>query len=492
MRSALLFHVLACGALPITPLTRRFFEEHHRQLRGEMSWSVPPALWFNQTLDHFDVLGGGMEWPQRFWVNATFWKGASSPVFLYIEGEGAGSAYSVVSGEHVELAATYGALLVALEHRYYGASVPVPDFSTANMRFLSSHQSIADIATFYDGFLKPHYNLTENNRVVTFGGSYPGALSAWARLRLPHIVHAAVSTSSPIQASFDDTSYNDVVANSLALPIIGGSPACTAATAAAFEAMDAAFAGAAAERHAMATKLMSCTGLDAKNDTMWAASNYGSFVQGMVQYNLETGYNVQKFCAEMTKPGRAPIDAFAAVIAATQNGQCMDNAYADYLLLLQNTTADKGANGLGLRQWTWQCCTQFSYWQDCDKGTACPLSKTFMTLDSNTQQCVDAFGPEVSRFLNTRTTRFTNAYMGGQAIASSRIIFVNGNVDPWHALSLWNSSSPVQPSVFIDGTAHCRNMCKFRSLATLRTNKRKPSPNTQPWKTPPHRPIPPH
>ena len=135
-----------------------------------------------------------------------------------------------------------------------------------------------------------------------------------------------------------------------------------------------------------------------------------------------------------------------------------DSAYADYLALLQSTKADKTAGGLGLRQWTWQTCTQFSYWQDCDAGTACPLSKAFMTLDSNTQQCQDAFGPAVSRGLNIRTTRFTNAYMGGQAIASSRIVFVNGDVDPWHALSLYNSTSPAQPSVFIAGTAHCRNM----------------------------------
>lgn len=205
---ALLALLPMCGALPVTSITRRFFERHQQLLRGEPGVSAPPDQFFNQTLDHFDVLGGGAEWPQRFWLNASFWKGGASPVFFYIEGEGAGSPYSVVSGEHVELAASYGALLVALEHRYYGASIPVPDMSTANMRFLSSHQAIADIATFLDGFLKPAFNLTAANKVVTFGGSYPGALSAWARLRLPHLVHAAISTSSPVQASFDDVSYN--------------------------------------------------------------------------------------------------------------------------------------------------------------------------------------------------------------------------------------------------------------------------------------------
>jgi hypothetical protein len=94
---------------------------------------------------------------------------------------------------------------------------------------------------------------------------------------------------------------------------------------------------------------------------------------------------------------------FAAAIAATQGGQCMDNSYADYLLQLRNTTADRGARGLGLRQWTWQCCTQFSYWQDCDKDSQCPLSKAFMTLDSNTQQCQDAFGVLPSGHLQGRS-----------------------------------------------------------------------------------------
>ena len=42
-------------------------------------------------------------------------------------------------------------------------------------------------------------------QVVTFGGSYPGALSAWIRLRLPHLVSAAFSTSSPVEAVIDFT-----------------------------------------------------------------------------------------------------------------------------------------------------------------------------------------------------------------------------------------------------------------------------------------------
>ena len=463
--SALLLTIATAALAAPTLLHARAFDAHLAARRAHAPGArAPPDLFYDQTLDHFDVLRGGATWRQRYWLNASLVRGADFPVFFYIEGEGAGSPFSVVSGEHVELAAEYGALLVALEHRYYGASIPTPDLSTPNMRFLSSHQALADIAAFYENALRPAFNLTVRNKLVTFGGSYPGALSAWARLRLPHIVHAAVSTSSPVQASFDDVSYNDVVAASLAMPLIGGSPGCAAATAAAFRAMDAAFSGGADARRAMASKLMSCGPLDGANDTMWAASNYGSFVQGLVQYNLEGGYSVAQYCAEMTRPGAAPIDAFAAAIAATQGGACLDNSYADYVAQLRNTTVDLGARGLGLRAWTWQCCTQFSFWQDCDANSSCPLSRAFMTLDSNTQQCQDAFGGGVSRALNERTTRFTNAYMGGSGIASSRIIFVNGNVDPWHALSLFNSSSAAQPSVFINGSV-------FRAALRARARK---------------------
>ena len=53
----------------------------------------------------------------------------------------------------------------------------------------------------------------------------------------------------------------------------------------------------------------------------------------------------------------------------------------------------------------------------------------------------------------------TNAYYGGVDYKGSRVVFVNGDIDPWHALSL-----PVKTyandvtSVLIKGTAHCANM----------------------------------
>jgi pimeloyl-ACP methyl ester carboxylesterase len=81
---------------------------------------------------------------------------------------------------------------------------------------LSSEQGLADLATFRQ-FIHSKFNLTNLNKWISFGGSYPGSLSAWFRLKYPHLVHAAVSSSAPMLAIIDFSDYMVVVNNSLSI-----------------------------------------------------------------------------------------------------------------------------------------------------------------------------------------------------------------------------------------------------------------------------------
>ena len=90
--------------------------------------------------------------------------------------------------------------------RFYGQSHPTEDMSRDNMRYLSSRQGLEDAGHFISAMNAEH-NLTT---WITFGGSYPGSLSAWMRLRFPHLVAGAVSSSGPLFAKLDYFEYLQV------------------------------------------------------------------------------------------------------------------------------------------------------------------------------------------------------------------------------------------------------------------------------------------
>ena len=90
------------------------------------------------------------------------------------------------------------AMLISLEHRYYGKSIPVSDLTTENMKYCNHNQALADLANFVDVQGKA-MNLTEE-KWITFGGSYPGMMAGWARLKFPTAIYASVASSAPVQA----------------------------------------------------------------------------------------------------------------------------------------------------------------------------------------------------------------------------------------------------------------------------------------------------
>lgn len=69
-------------------------------------------------------------------------------------------------------------------------------------RFLSSQQALGDLVEFHHHISETH-GLTGKNRWVTWGGSYPGMMAAWARQLHPSLFFASVSSSSPLRAVLD-------------------------------------------------------------------------------------------------------------------------------------------------------------------------------------------------------------------------------------------------------------------------------------------------
>lgn len=53
---------------------------------------------------------------------------------------------------------------------------------------------------------------------------------------------------------------------------------------------------------------------------------------------------------------------------------------------------------------------------------------------------------------------WTNSNYGALDIAVSRVVFVHGSVDPWHALGITKTQENDAPAIYIKGESHrCLN-----------------------------------
>ena len=147
------------------------------------------------------------------------------------------------------MAKKFGAAIVSPEHRYYGKSSPFDSLTTENLQFLSSKQALFDLAVFrqyyqvcicghiicqcpnvcthlFWAFYFFHLKETLNARYnrsgadsfwFVFGGSYAGALSAWFRLKFPHLTCGSLASSGVVLAVYNFTDFDKQVSDGTCL-----------------------------------------------------------------------------------------------------------------------------------------------------------------------------------------------------------------------------------------------------------------------------------
>ncbi|XP_071402429.1 thymus-specific serine protease isoform X2 [Centroberyx affinis] len=424
--------------------------------------------WFTQKLDHFN--GADVrEWKQRYFVNEAFYK-PDGPVFLMIGGEGPASPAWMQNGTWLTYAKKLGALCLMLEHRFYGKSHPTADLSTDNLRFLSSRQALADLAHFRTVVAEAR-GLT-NRKWVAFGGSYPGSLAAWFRLKYPHLVHASVATSAPVRAAVNFPEYLEVVWRSLAsedteCPLLVKKASDTLLE----RLKDPQTYNNISKDFNLCSKLQ----LQTEMDSAYLLETLAGSFMDVVQYNQDNrmasqgavGANItiKVLCGVMRDASLGePYARYAAVarlMMDTFSMKCVDANYTNYLRDMTNTSWDGPAAGGG-RQWVYQTCTEFGFYQSTDSPNQ-PFGG--FPLPYHVKQCADFYN--VSAETLAEAVAQTNEYYGGYDIRATRIVFPNGSIDPWHALGITQDITPDLPAVFINGTAHCANMYPARSQDPL-------------------------
>ncbi|CAH1161425.1 unnamed protein product [Phyllotreta striolata] len=151
---------------------------------------------------HFEWLSQMKTFKLRYLVNAKNFE-RTGPIFVYVGGKGDISVYAQNSGFIFDISKTFNAMIVFIEHRYYGQSLPFTNesFSLDNLKYLTTREVLADVMLVVNLLKKSTYDnafATETPPIVAFGSGYSGALAAWLRMKFPYMFLGAVASSAPM------------------------------------------------------------------------------------------------------------------------------------------------------------------------------------------------------------------------------------------------------------------------------------------------------
>ncbi|XP_067643764.1 putative serine protease K12H4.7 isoform X2 [Eurosta solidaginis] len=418
--------------------------------------------WFEQRLDHFDKEHKNITWKQLYYKNNTFYQNHSNaPIFLTIGGELAISPRWVKTGAWIQYAEEFGAMCFHLEHRFYGKSRPKSDLSFANLQFLTSRQALADVANFIQGMSRL-YNFNKTQKWIVFGGSYPGALAAWARKKYPHLIYGAISSSAPLLAKVDFFEYLEIVKVSLTTH----STSCLEAVGHGYAEIETLTHHEIGQRN-LDEKFRTCTQfrdsvenpLDMSTFFQTLTDNIADVVQLNKNNTSTAGYTIDEICNIMVNmtigPPVARLGIVSGMLLEKTNETCFDYKYDKKLEEMRNISWEaKMANWT--RQWTYQTCNEFGYFQTSNNKT--DIFGDRFQVDFFIKLCMDIYSERMDAKYLERVVSQTNENYGGLRPNTTNVLYVHGSIDPWHALGLTSSVDPNLPTIYIEGTAHCADM----------------------------------
>jgi hypothetical protein len=102
---------------------------------------------------------------------------------------------------------------IVLENRYYGTSCPYNTSTTDELRYLTTEQVIADFDLFARKVELPGVRDVNapGTPWITYGGSYPGALSAFTVKTYGHTFYSGISSSGVIHGQLEYPQWYDPI-----------------------------------------------------------------------------------------------------------------------------------------------------------------------------------------------------------------------------------------------------------------------------------------
>ncbi|KAI1097323.1 peptidase S28 [Jackrogersella minutella] len=420
---------------------------------------------------------------QRYWFDAQFYK-PGGPVIVLASGETSGTDRLpfLQKGIVYQLAKATNGVGVILEHRYYGSSVPVPDFTTENLRFLTTDQALADTAYFARNVKFAGLEDVDLNPATTpwiaYGGSYAGAFVAFLRVLYPDVYYGAISSSGVPEAIWDYWKYFEAAT-------VYGPPACVETTRKLTHIIDNILIGQKGSDYV--GKLKAAFGLpNVTYDNDFASAINGGIysLQSLNWDPTQSSDDFFVYCSNVssdsvlfpaTEARRASVEDLIKVGGYEAELDTLATRFLNYIGYVNMTSVSRCSGSQDAcysthdsefysqfdlaqtwRLWEYQVCTQWGYLQT---GSGVPedqlplISRT-IDVDYSALICREAFNitaPADVEYINR---------LGGFDISYPRLAFIDGEWDPWraagvHAIGLpERTNTPSEPYILIDRAVH--------------------------------------
>ena len=426
--TALLAVTLSVQALAFT----QGFKFHQDSLRNHKSISrTMVTSFFEQKLDHSRVKDTNV-FKQRYFVDSQYAQSTASPVFYIICGEwncGGTASY----GYAVNLAKKAKAHLVALEHRYYGESLPTTFLSTHNLQYLNLFNAVEDLARF-QRFMMSEKKLT--GKWIAFGGSYAGTLSAYYRLKHPELVTGSLASSAPVYMKPEFREYDAHVAKVINRSSCGENVRRTVNL---IEQKLKTPAGAQELR-----VLFKATDIKLDSDFMYVVAD---MLAAAIQYGRD-----KVFCDALAS-AVDPIEGYAkgGLQVLTALGARPVEISMQAAERVEVTPKDY------FRQWMWQSCSEFGWFQVANGSGTETARSSQVDLKYHADVCQRLYQTRMTA--NPAFNALWYAHLFNNT--TERIIFTNGGNDPWLTLSLTpdtNQTNSNLPLYVMEQAAHCDDL----------------------------------
>lgn len=330
-----------------------------------------------------------------------------------------------------DIAVDLNGYIIGSEMRFFGQNRPTSDASTANLRFLSTEQVLADMASLIDHVKRQDARLS-SAKVILVGTMFGGNLATWFRVKYPHHVDGIWSSSSYVESRMNFREYFEVIGDDLRT---FGSDACYRRVWRAFRTIENLIDAGRSEP--LNEMFHLCHPI---NVTDWfeVARFFEDIASSVASGVFNGGVNyVHDMCESVTNADISnDLIAFAEWFEAqNRSPHCFGQNVRDVVDFFSQTSWSNVGVISGRRQYFYLTCTEYGWFATTDSDHQ-PFGSQ-IGEDYHVELCRQVFGDWITESIAENIEK-TNISLGGSLPDITHAYFTNGGLDPHRVLNVRN------------------------------------------------------